>query len=568
MADESDLMGKIVALCKRRGFIFQNSEIYGGQNGFWDYGPLGAELKRNVRDAWWREMVTMHDESDAPEHAPRAFDMVGLDSAIIMHPQVWKVSGHYDLFADEMVDCKETKKIYRVDHIRGRWAEYEGKRLFITTMEDLEASLEATVVSACRAFGIKKKYAEKITWGAGVHGGIDAVWGKSETPTTHTPEPSEQLYGVYEANDIETLVMPDATAPGTCGEPRPFNLMFETYTGAIQNEKNKAFLRPETAQGIFVNFKNVIDSSRVKVPVGICQIGKSFRNEITPRNYTFRSREFEQMECEFFCHPSESQKWYQYWRDRRFQWYLDHGLSKEKLVMREHDPDELAHYSVGTADIEYAFPFLPEGEYGELEGIAHRGDFDLRSHMEGKLMAKDGELVVEMNENGQPKYRGSGKDLTYFDDEIRERFTPHVIEPSAGADRGTLAFLCEAYHEDQAPDDKGEMQTRVVMRFHPKLAPIKAAVFPLIKKEGMPEIAREITKKLKAAGLNATYDQQGAIGRRYRRQDEIGTPYCLTVDGDTLTDNTVTLRDRDSLEQIRVPIEGIVEEIRGRVFGA
>ncbi|MCA9051123.1 MAG: glycine--tRNA ligase, partial [Planctomycetaceae bacterium] len=349
-------------------------------------------------------------------------------------------------------------------------------------------------------------------------------------------------------------------------EPREFNLMFKTIVGALGTAEDAAFLRPETAQGIFVNFKNVVDSSRVKLPFGICQVGKSFRNEITPRNFTFRSREFEQMEIEFFCHPSESAGWYTYWRDRRYQWYLSLGISPDRLILRDHHKEELAHYSVGTADIEYAFPFLDAGEYGELEGVAHRGDFDLRSHMEGKLARNEaGDLTVELNEHGQPKHRGSGKDLTYFDDQTRERFVPHVIEPSAGADRATLAFICEAYHEDQQPDEKGELQERVVMKFHPRLAPVKAAVFPLIKKEGMPEKAAEIFGALKAAGLSCQFDQQGAIGRRYRRQDEIGTPYCITVDGDTLTDGTVTIRDRDSLVQDRIPADRVVEEVLQRL---
>ncbi|MFM7869683.1 MAG: glycine--tRNA ligase, partial [Planctomycetaceae bacterium] len=284
--------------------------------------------------------------------------------------------------------------------------------------------------------------------------------------------------------------------------------------------------------------------------------------------FTFRSREFEQMEIEFFCHPAQSREWYTYWRDRRYNWYLNLGITKERLILRDHHQDELAHYSVGTADIEYAFPFLNAGEYGELEGIAHRGDFDLRSHMEGKLAKNaDGQLELERTADGQPKHRGSGKDLTYFDDQTRERFTPHVIEPSAGADRGTLAFICEAYHEDQQPDENGAMQERVVMRFHPRLAPVKVAVFPLIKKDGMPEKAIEIYGELKAAGLSVQYDQQAAIGRRYRRQDEIGTPYCLTIDGDTAKDGCVTIRDRDTLQQERIPVTRIVDEILSRLKG-
>jgi len=313
-----------------------------------------------------------------------------------------------------------------------------------------------------------------------------------------------------------------------------------------------------------------VDSSRVRVPFGIGQIGKSFRNEITPRNFTFRSREFEQMEIEFFCHPDQSQEWYRYWRDRRLAWYLSLGLTRESLIMREHEAEELAHYSIGTADIEYAFPFLPEGEYGELEGIAHRGDFDLRSHMEGKLdpnTPKGQRMEVELNEHGKPKHRGSGKDLSYRDEANGDRFVPHVIEPSAGADRGALAFLCEAYTEDEAPDEKGNMQTRTVMKLHPRLAPIKAAVFPLVKKDGMPEIARDIYGDLKKH-MNVFYDEKGAVGRRYRRQDEAGTPYCITIDTETLSDKTVTVRDRDSLEQSRIKIDDLVNELTDRIESA
>ncbi len=546
--DRSVLMDKIVSLCKRRGFMFQSSEIYGGQNGFWDYGPLGTELKRNVRNVWYEDMITNHDHLDAPEGAPKAFQMVGVETSIIMNPQVWKCSGHYDLFVDKMVDCKVAKKRYRFDHVNGRWITYKRKteegesdpiRVFATAVGGMPEITE----TALRFFGLKKKYADKLQWEG-------AVLNLTLIPVSEYPN----------------VVGPDASDAGTLTEPRDFNLMFKTIIGALGTEEDSAFLRPETAQGIFVNFKNVIDSSRVKLPLGICQVGKSFRNEITPRNFTFRSREFEQMEIEFFCNPSESQEWYTYWRNRRFAWYQGLGISKQNLILREHHKDELAHYSVGTADIEYAFPFLAQGEYGELEGIAHRGDFDLRSHMEGKLRATDqGTLELELNEHGQPKYRGSGKDLSYFDDLSREKFIPHVIEPSAGADRATLAFICEAYYEDEAPDDQGEMQTRVVMRFHPRIAPIKVAVFPLLKKDGHPEKAKEIFRAFKKAGIEVAYDDSGAIGRRYRRQDEIGTPWCITIDGDTATDNAVTIRDRDTLEQVRIPVNEVVNEIAKRL---
>jgi glycyl-tRNA synthetase len=366
--------------------------------------------------------------------------------------------------------------------------------------------------------------------------------------------------------DFASVLGPDAKTLGTLTEPREFNLMFKTILGALGGEENAAFLRPETAQGIFVNFKNVMDSSRVRIPFGIAQMGKSFRNEITPRNFTFRSREFEQMEIEFFCHPQKSREWYQYWRDRRYQWYLNLGLAGDRLRLRDHSAEELSHYSCGTADIEYAFPFLAVGDFGELEGIAHRGDFDLRSHMEGKLVRKGNELVVETDENGKPRHRGSGKDLSYYDDQTQERFIPHVIEPSSGADRATLAFLCEAYNEDEAPDENGKPTKRVVMRFHPRLAPIKAAVFPLVRKDGMPEVAKEIYSTLKQQ-YSVFYDEKGAVGRRYRRQDEIGTPFCITVDGQTMTDGTVTIRDRDSLKQWRVKKEEVFDEIKDRLKG-
>ncbi len=313
-----------------------------------------------------------------------------------------------------------------------------------------------------------------------------------------------------------------------------------------------------------MNFKNVLDSTRHRLPLGIAQIGKSFRNEITPRNFTFRSREFEQMEIEFFCHPDESQAWYKYWRDRRMKWYLDLGIASNRLILREHETAELAHYSIGTADIEYSFPFMAAGEFGELEGVAHRGDFDLRSHMEGKLDEKTCPLQLQLGEDGKPKWKGSGKDLTYRDDLTNEKYTPHVIEPSAGADRATLAFLCEAYTEDEAPDDQGKMQSRTVMRFHPRIAPVKAAVFPLVKKDGMPEVAKDIYLNLKKS-FNVFYDEKGAVGRRYRRQDEAGTPYCITVDGETLEKKTVTIRDRDSLEQIRVGMDEVEHVIRQRL---
>jgi glycyl-tRNA synthetase len=484
VSNNNTIMEKIVALCKRRGFIFQSSEIYGGIGGFWDYGPLGVELKRNVREAWWRDMVTAHDDTAPSAGAPEAYSMVGLDTSIIMHPQVWKASGHYDLFSDRFVDCKTCKARFRVDHV-----------------------------------------------------------GHSECPRKPSKHPGEHT-------DCDLT------------EPREFNLMFKTYIGALIDLDAEAFLRPETAQGIFVNFKNVLSTSRVKVPFGIAQVGKSFRNEITPRNFTFRSREFEQMEIEFFCAPESSQAWYAYWRDRRVAWYESLGLKSEKLQLREHGADERAHYSCGTADIEYAFPFLEEGEFGELEGVSHRSDFDLRSHMEGKLIREGDALVVERDAHGQPLHPGSGKDLSYFDDTTQTKYIPHVVEPSAGADRATLAFLCEAYDEDAIPDENGVEQERVVLRFHPRLAPVKVAVFPLVKKDGQPDYAADLYRDLKKR-WNVFYDEKGSIGKRYRRQDESGTPYCVTIDHQTMDDGTVTLRDRDTTHQERVKsadVARIVEE--------
>jgi len=489
MEKNARTMEKIVALCKRRGFVFQSSEIYGGIGGFWDYGPLGVEFKRNVKEAWWRDMVSGHDDTQAPAGAPSAYEMVGIDSTIVMHPQVWRASGHFDLFYDLFVDCKTCKARFRADQVKD-----------------------------------------------------------SECPKKPSKHPGEH-------------------ADCALTEPREFNLMFKTYVGALIDPTAEAYLRPETAQGIFVNFKNVVSTSRVKVPFGIAQIGKSFRNEITPRNFTFRSREFEQMEIEFFCAPDASQDWYRYWRDRRMAWYVSLGLASDRLQLREHTSEERAHYSCGTADIEYAFPFCAEGEHGELEGISHRSDFDLRSHMEGKLVREGDSLVVEKGPDGQPLHPGSGKDLSYFDEATQQKFVPHVIEPSGGADRAALAFLCEAYDEDSVPDENGVPQERVVLRLHPRLAPIKVAIFPLVKKAGQPEVAADIYRALKKR-WSVFYDEKGSIGKRYRRQDESGTPFCVTVDHQTLTDQTVTLRDRDATTQERVRIDDLENVVALRLQGA
>ena len=563
-------MDQLVALCKRRGFIFQSSEIYGGLNGFWDYGPMGVELKRNIREAWWRDMVTSHNEQAVPPGTPSAYEMVGLDCTIIMHPQVWKVSGHYDLFHDMMQTCRQCKKLFRADHVgemlkESEWVQSLGTALELGPSENLLTVKGELLLRWAKTKGRKvapglalvRKPEVTLSWLAeAVEKGFDKPLGIGEL----------LQYVATEQLAATGLQVPCPVCGGDLTEPREFNLMFESHSGAMRDESSKVFLRPETAQGIFVNFKNVLDSTRVRIPFGIAQVGKSFRNEITPRNFTFRSREFEQMEIEFFCHPSTSPEWYRYWRDRRYQWYVNLGLASDRLRLRDHEQAELSHYSCGTADIEYAFPFLAPGEFGELEGVAHRGDFDLRSHSEGKLVRQGDALVVELDETGKPKYRGSGKDLTYFDDLTKDRYLPHVIEPSAGADRAALAFLCEAYHEDMVPDEKGVPAPRVYMKFHPRLAPIKAAVFPLVRKDGMPEIAREIYAQLKPH-LNVFYDEKGAVGRRYRRQDEIGTPFCITVDGQTLSDGTVTIRDRDTLKQWRIHKDKCLDELRDRLRG-
>jgi glycyl-tRNA synthetase len=426
-------MEKIASLCKRRGFVFQSSEIYGGLASCWDYGPLGVELKRNITEAWWRDMITSRE------------DMVGLDAAILMHPRVWEASGHLAGFTDPLVDCKKCKHRFRADQL------------------------------------------------------------------------TEQR-------------CPDCG--GELTESRNFNLMFKTFMGPVEDTASVVYMRPETAQGIFVNFQNVLNASRQKIPFGIGQIGKSFRNEITPGNFLFRTREFEQMEIEFFVKPGEDEQWHQYWKQTRFDWYLKYGLNPERLRLREHGKDELAHYAKGCADVEYEFPF----GWSELEGIANRSDFDLKQHAEF-----------------------SGKDLSFFDEESRERFVPYVIEPSAGVGRPLLAFLVDGYDEDVVQDE-----VRVVLRLDPRLAPVKAAVFPLMRKDGQPEKAQAIRDVLKQH-FAVAYDQAGAIGRRYRRQDEIGTPFGITVDHETMKDDTVTVRERDSMQQVRMPVDRLVDELRARL---
>src|SRR4051794_23194443 len=435
-------LDEIVSLSKRRGFVFQSSEIYGGLASTYDFGHYGVLLKQNVKDEWWRAML------GSPER------IVALDSGIIQHPKVWEASGHLAGFSDPMVDCRTCKLRFRADKL-----------------ED----------SRC-----------------------------GRKPSKHPGETDEC----------------DLT------EARQFNLMFETHMGPVADEAAVVYLRPETAQGIFINFKNVLQFARVKPPFGIAQVGKSFRNEITPANFIFRTREFGQMEMEFFVPPAEAAEWYERWIDRRRAWYKDLGIRPDFLRIRPHDADELSHYSSGTSDVEYLFPI----GWSELEGIANRGDFDLRQHA-----------------------KSSGEKLEYFDQEAGEAYVPHVIEPAAGADRATLAFMVDAYDTEEV-----EGRTRTLLRLHPRLAPVKVAVMPLVSKEGMPDKAREVYDELRRR-VGAEYDAGGSIGKRYRRQDEIGTPWGVTIDGQTLEDDTVTLRDRDTLEQVRVPIEGLADDLAARL---
>jgi len=532
MATDQDLMERIVSLAKRRGFIFPSSEIYGGINGFWDYGPLGVELKRNIKDAWW------HDVVRCPPTGPDAkpIEMVGLDCSIIMNPKVWEASGHVTGFADQMVECGETRKRYRADHlwvqkVRRPPAQEVFWFAFVAPSEEEAKRIEGH-------YKAKADVPEEYQWLFRME-----RWRKlgfaSSVEITQT-----RRYADLSSEEKAQVYAQETETPNTLGQQRTFNLMLATNIGAMEDSSSVAYLRPETAQGIFANYMNVLDTSRVKIPFGIAQIGKAFRNEINPRNYTFRSREFEQMEIEFFCHPSQADTWYEYWRDSRFQWYVRHGLKSDKLRLRNHEEDELAHYAASCADVEYAFPFGTS----ELEGIANRTDFDLKQHQEA-----------------------SGRDLTYFDDQTKERYIPHVIEPSGGVDRAALAFLCEAYDEDEAPDDKGVMRKRTVLRLHPRFAPIKVAVFPLVRKDGMPEKARAIWAACREH-MAAFYDEKGAVGRRYRRQDEAGTPFCVTVDGQTAEDGTVTVRDRDTMVQERIaadrdeiPGQGVVDYVRERL---
>ena len=519
-------MEQIVSLCRRRGFVFQSSEIYGGINGFWDYGPLGTELKRNLKNAWWQDVVQR--ELLGPDGNP--VDIVGVDCTIIMNPKVWEASGHLGGFADLMSTCKHCKKLMRTDHLWDMLVETD----WFKALEELYAAGGGAVNSMQL-----KRWAD--TKGKKLAPNLALV----RNPQVTLSWLAERMNGGPIALPLRDFIMHLATEQAAadglrapcphCGgeltDPKPFNLMFKTLVGAIEDPANVAYLRPETAQGIFVNFQNVVDSTRVKVPFGIAQIGKAFRNEVTPRNFTFRSREFEQMEIEFFIHPSEANQWYSWWRDWRFGWWQSIGLTSSNLQLREHDRDELAHYAkegAGTSDIEYRFPFTAPG-YGELEGVAHRADFDLRAHA---------------------THSGKNDKAKYFDQAKNERYFPHVIEPSAGADRGTLALLCEAYTPDPS------RPSGVFMKFHPRMAPVKAGIFPLVNKEGMPEIGEKLFRTLRKKHV-VEFDEKQSIGKRYARMDEAGTPYCITIDSETLSAQTVTVRHRDTQQQEKLNIEQV-----------
>ncbi|MDR2576857.1 MAG: glycine--tRNA ligase [Puniceicoccales bacterium] len=490
-------MDSILSLCRRRGFIFQSSEIYGGVAGFFDYGPIGCELKRNIKDLWWRDVVRRRE------------DIVGIDCSTIMHPQVWKASGHADGFADPMVDCRESKMRYRADQLYFAPVSVDGKMIgYISQLEDV--GMQTLAEESAQRLKAKRK----------IQGKMDPI----------------QLRTIAEANAEELAQIPSPTTgnPGTLTAPRQFNLMFTTHIGAVADAASMAYLRPETAQGIFVNFKNIVDSTRVKLPFGIAQIGRAYRNEITPRNFTFRSREFEQMELEYFIAPdADWQSFHREWVETRLHWYLSLGIRRELLGQEVHAMEKLAHYARACTDITFAYPFGIQ----EIEGIAARGNFDLTCHQQC-----------------------SGKSLEFFDEDTQQRYLPHVIEPSAGVDRVFLAVLCSAYDEDELNGER-----RTVLRLSPQLAPIKAGIFPLQKnKPELVQLSRSIFENLQRH-WNVHWDATGAIGRRYRRMDEVGTPYAITVDFDSLENGTVTLRERDSAEQSRVAIAELVDALREKL---
>jgi glycyl-tRNA synthetase len=501
--DEKIQMDDLVALCRRRGFIFQASELYGGLNGFWDYGPLGTALKNNLRDAWWRDMVL------APPLGPdgKPLQIVGLDSSIIQNPRTWEASGHVGNFNDPMVDCKSSKLRYRADHVVVYKNRENGKMLAFMNGELEKAQL---------------KKLKKL-------GGTDDL-GQYDTALMTEVEPAK----------YSEIIGPDVNEAGSLTEPRAFNMMFKTYVGATATEDDVAYLRPETAQGIFLNYKNVLSTSRVKPPFGIAQIGKAFRNEVTPRNFIYRSREFEQMEMEWFCPPEEAKMWREFWLAERHNWWKSVGLSDANMILRDHDKDELSHYATegyGTTDVEYRFPFTWP-DFGELEGVAHRCAYDLTQHQ-----------------------KFSGTKLEYVDPQAPDdRYIPHVIEPAAGLTRGVLAVLAEAYTRDESRPAK------MYMKFTPQMAPIKAAILPLVAKDGMPEIAEKLYLSLRKKYVTEIDIKQN-IGKRYARHDEIGTPYCITIDTDTLSDQTVTIRHRDTMQQERIALDKVEAFLAEKLVG-
>jgi glycyl-tRNA synthetase len=498
-------MDAIVALAKRRGFIFQSSEIYGGLNGFFDYGPLGSELKKNIRDCWWNDMVRRRD------------DIVGIETSIIMHPKVWEASGHVAGFTDPLVDCKVSKQRYRADQLFFAAVVVDGKTLGYVSALESERT-EAELQEAAEAFKRKK-----------------AIQGKLE------PVAPRDMTEV-KPEEVALIPSPATGEPGSLTPPRAFNMMFETYVGAVRDDSAKSYLRPETAQGMFVDFKNVVDTGRVKLPFGIAQIGKSFRNEITPRNFIFRSREFEQMEMEYFIHEdADWSKCHQEWIEWCRQWLLSIGLPESHLSLYEHKKEKLAFYSKGTTDIMFAYPFGVQ----ELWGIAARGNYDLGQHA-----------------------TASGKPQEIFDEASKKKFVPHVIEPAVGVDRILLAVLCSGYAEEDVKDDKGNVEKRTVLRLSPRIAPVKVAVLPLLKnKEALVQRARDLHRKLQRR-YAVFYDDGGNIGKRYRRQDEIGTPWCVTIDFETIEKpgDTFTLRERDSMAQRRITEAELFALLEERVY--
>ncbi len=503
---ETPLMSRIVALCKRRGFVYPASEIYGGLNGFWDFGPLGVQLKNNLRDAWWRDMV------ECPPLSPdgKPLSIVGLDSAIIQHPKAWVASGHVGGFADLAVDCRETKHRYRADHIYVFQVDYENKegkteRLYLGSLDAGEEGKGAA----------EKKVKKIIRRLGGLEASIKIHYGINEVLSLMDYPPEIQ----------NTVIGPDAEKPSLT-EPRQFNLMFESKSGAIEGEAMTVYLRPETAQGIFLDYKNVLDSTRVKPPFGIAQVGKAFRNEVTPRNFIFRTREFEQMEMEFFCAPEDGLKWYEFWVEQRLRWWEDQGVKKENLFRHVIPENERAFYSQATSDIEYKYPFTAP-EFGELEGVAYRGDYDLKQHQEHSRVS-----------------------LEYFDQENGRRYLPHVIEPASGLTRGVLVLLCEAYQYDES------RASPEWLKIKPSLAPVKVGIFPLVNKDGMPEVAEKLYMDLRKTYI-CQFDAKQSIGKRYARMDECGTPFCITVDGETLKDQAVTIRERDTAKQERVALDKV-----------